>query len=674
MSDIAVIGAGYVGIPTAACFAHLGHHVVCADVDEDRVRAASQGRGADPRGGASRPRRRGPARRAGCASSSARPRPRARRRVRLPLRADAAVRRPAPPTSRSSRGGRPRDRAGAAARARSWSTSRRCRSAPPTSVARVLADGGRRRRRRRRVEPRVPARGAGGRATTLAPHRVVIGCDDTEVAVRVSELYRDVQAPILVTDPASAEMIKYASNAFLATKISFVNAIANLCEAVNADVREVVLGMGYDPRIGFEVLHPGPGLRRLVLPEGHRRAAAHRRRGRLRLRLLRGVIEVNDAQRDRVVDKLRAAAGGEPRRAPRSASGASPSRRTPTTSATRRRCTIVERLVDEGATVRAYDPAAGDVPRVGARPRASSADAVRRLRRARRSLACSPSGTSSAGSTSTGCRAMEPPSRSSTPGTCSTRRRCAAAASRTRGSAADAPRRRHRRRRVPRFAPVRGAARAGWDVVAVDNLSTGCIAERRRICSAEPDFELVEHDVVHGLPVDGPVDAVLHFASPASPPVYLAHPIETLEVGVDRHAARARAGAQARGRAVPPRVDQRGLRRPARAPAARGLLGQREPGRSPVGLRRGEALRRGDHDGVPPHVRARHQDRPHLQHLRPATEAGRRAGRLELPRAGDARRAAHRLRRRLRRPGRSATSTTRSRASSPCSSPTISGR
>ena len=79
-------------------------------------------------------------------------------------------------------------------------------------------------------------------------------------------------------------MIKYASNAFLATKISFINAIANLCEAVDADVREVALGMGYDPRIGFEFLHPGPGLRRLVLPEGRRRAAAHRARRGLRLR------------------------------------------------------------------------------------------------------------------------------------------------------------------------------------------------------------------------------------------------------------------------------------------------------------------------------------------------------------------------------------------------------
>ena len=101
--------------------------------------------------------------------------------------------------------------------------------------------------------------------------------------MRVSELYRGVHAPVLVTDPASAEMIKYASNAFLATKISFINAIANLCEAVDADVREVAIGMGYDARIGFQFLHPGPGLRRLVLPEGRRRAAAHRARSRLRL-------------------------------------------------------------------------------------------------------------------------------------------------------------------------------------------------------------------------------------------------------------------------------------------------------------------------------------------------------------------------------------------------------
>ena len=93
----------------------------------------------------------------------------------------------------------------------------------------------------------------------LNPDRIVIGADDPAAASRVASLYDRIGAPVLVTDPASAELIKYASNAFLATKISYINAIANLCEAVGADVREVVLGMGYDKRIGFEFLRPGPG-------------------------------------------------------------------------------------------------------------------------------------------------------------------------------------------------------------------------------------------------------------------------------------------------------------------------------------------------------------------------------------------------------------------------------
>src|SRR4029077_19438972 len=94
---------------------------------------------------------------------------------------------------------------------------------------------------------------------SLHPDRIVIGGDDQAAAIRVASLYEELQAPLIVTSPASAEVIKYASNAFLATKVSFINAVANLCEAVGADVREVVLGMGYDKRIGFEFLRPGPG-------------------------------------------------------------------------------------------------------------------------------------------------------------------------------------------------------------------------------------------------------------------------------------------------------------------------------------------------------------------------------------------------------------------------------
>ena len=93
----------------------------------------------------------------------------------------------------------------------------------------------------------------------LHPERIVIGADHQAAAIRVASIYLGVAAPLIVTDPASAEIIKYASNAFLATKLSFVNAVAAICESVGADVNDVVLGMGYDERIGREFLRPGPG-------------------------------------------------------------------------------------------------------------------------------------------------------------------------------------------------------------------------------------------------------------------------------------------------------------------------------------------------------------------------------------------------------------------------------
>ena len=125
----------------------------------------------------------------------------------------------------------------------------------------------------------------------LHPDRIVIGCEDPESAVRVSELYRGVHAPVLVTDPASAEMIKYASNAFLATKVSFINAIANLCEAVDADVREVAIGMGYDARIGFQFLHPGPGFGGSCFPKDVAALLHTAREAGYDFQLLDGVVE-----------------------------------------------------------------------------------------------------------------------------------------------------------------------------------------------------------------------------------------------------------------------------------------------------------------------------------------------------------------------------------------------
>jgi hypothetical protein len=92
----------------------------------------------------------------------------------------------------------------------------------------------------------------------MKPDRIVIGAEDQSAAVRVQSLYLGITAPVIVTDPASAETIKYAANAFLATKISFINAVAAVCEAVGADIKDVALGMGYDTRIGHEFLKPGP--------------------------------------------------------------------------------------------------------------------------------------------------------------------------------------------------------------------------------------------------------------------------------------------------------------------------------------------------------------------------------------------------------------------------------
>src|SRR5438477_6764458 len=99
-------------------------------------------------------------------------------------------------------------------------------------------------------------------------------------------------------------MIKYASNAFLATKISFINAIANLCEAVNADVREVALGMGYDPRIGFQFLHPGPGYGGSCFPKDVQAILGMGRHLGLPLYLSEAVDKVNQRQKQVLFEKL----------------------------------------------------------------------------------------------------------------------------------------------------------------------------------------------------------------------------------------------------------------------------------------------------------------------------------------------------------------------------------
>ena len=147
---------------------------------------------------------------------------------------------------------------------------------------------------------------------SLHPERIVVGAADQAAAARVGELFAGTRAPLLITDAATAETIKYASNAFLATKLSFVNAVAGLCEAVGADVRDVILGLGYDKRIGFEYLKPGPGWGGSCLPKDTRALVHIAEQAGYDFSFLKGAIATNDEQFERVVAKVRAAAAPAP--------------------------------------------------------------------------------------------------------------------------------------------------------------------------------------------------------------------------------------------------------------------------------------------------------------------------------------------------------------------------
>jgi UDPglucose 6-dehydrogenase len=193
----------------------------------------------------------------------------------------------------------------------------------------------------------------------LNPDRIVIGSDDPAAAIRVASLFERLQAPLVVTDPASAETIKYASNAFLATKVSFVNAVANLCEAVGADVREVVLGMGYDKRIGFEFLRPGPGWGGSCFPKDTRALVHIGNQANYDFSLLRGVIAVNEEQYDRVAAKVERVAGGSLDGRVVAVWGLTFKARTDDTRESPA-LEIIRRLQHLGASVQAYDPEAGD--------------------------------------------------------------------------------------------------------------------------------------------------------------------------------------------------------------------------------------------------------------------------------------------------------------------------
>jgi len=193
----------------------------------------------------------------------------------------------------------------------------------------------------------------------MRPDRVVIGGDDQQAIAIMRDLYRPlylIETPFVITSLEGAELIKYAANAFLATKISFVNEIANLCEKVGCDVHEVARAIGMDRRIGSKFLHPGPGFGGSCFPKDARALAAIGREFSSPMRIVDAVIEVNEQQRLSMVPKIETLAGGlQGKRIAVLGLAFKPEtddmRDAPSVE-------IIRGLIHRGATVSAYDPVA----------------------------------------------------------------------------------------------------------------------------------------------------------------------------------------------------------------------------------------------------------------------------------------------------------------------------
>jgi UDPglucose 6-dehydrogenase len=190
----------------------------------------------------------------------------------------------------------------------------------------------------------------------MQPHRTVLGSLDTDAAEKVAQLHLSLRAPIVITDLRTAEMIKYASNAFLATKISFINEIANICEALGADVKEVAAGMGYDKRIGPAFLDAGLGYGGSCFPKDVKALAYMAAEKGRHPQLLHAVMEINNDRRPMVVTRLEEMLG-DLRGKTVGLLGLSFK---PNTDDMRDApsITISEKLIALGAIVRAFDPVA----------------------------------------------------------------------------------------------------------------------------------------------------------------------------------------------------------------------------------------------------------------------------------------------------------------------------
>ncbi len=196
----------------------------------------------------------------------------------------------------------------------------------------------------------------------MNPDRIVLGSLDRDAADKVAQLHLPLRAPIIVTDLRTAEMIKYASNAFLATKISFINEIANICEALGADVKEVAIGMGADRRIGRYFLDAGVGFGGSCFPKDVLALKHMATVQGQHPQLLEAVLDINAFQRKQVILKLRELLGDDLSGKTIGLLGLAFK---PNTDDMRDApsITVADMLVEAGADVRGYDPVSTEVAR-----------------------------------------------------------------------------------------------------------------------------------------------------------------------------------------------------------------------------------------------------------------------------------------------------------------------
>ncbi|MCX7609291.1 MAG: UDP-glucose/GDP-mannose dehydrogenase family protein [Anaerolineales bacterium] len=195
----------------------------------------------------------------------------------------------------------------------------------------------------------------------MNPYRTVIGSLDREAAEKVAQLHLPLRAPIVITDLRTAEMIKYASNAFLATKISFINEIADICEALGADVKEVAAGMGYDKRIGPYFLDAGIGWGGSCFPKDVLALIYMAEQNHVQPHLLRAVTKVNYDRRRAVVERLAEMLGGLQGKVIGLLGLAFKENTDDMRDAPS--LTVVQGLLERGARVRGYDPVAQETAR-----------------------------------------------------------------------------------------------------------------------------------------------------------------------------------------------------------------------------------------------------------------------------------------------------------------------